>query len=168
MRSSDRTWRMLHLGVGEPADLAYGSAWEAVAGVSGCAMLVSRDVFDAIGLLEETYFFSFEDLAFCLRAREHGFEVGVTGRTAAYHEGSRSIGQTSARRLYFGARNHLRLSSTRPGGWLRRTGRETAVVGYSLAYAVTAPNGHVIGRLTAVAQGVRDHLRGSYGPDPDV
>src|SRR4029079_175485 len=57
MRFSDRTGRMRHLGIGEAVDLAQGSEWRPVAGVSGCAMLVSREVFDAAGLLPEPYFF---------------------------------------------------------------------------------------------------------------
>jgi N-acetylglucosaminyl-diphospho-decaprenol L-rhamnosyltransferase len=39
-----------------------------VDGISGCCLLIRRAVFDAIGLLDEEYFFSFEDLDFCLKA----------------------------------------------------------------------------------------------------
>jgi GT2 family glycosyltransferase/glycosyltransferase involved in cell wall biosynthesis len=165
MRFSDATGRMRHLHVG--ASLAQQSLpeWQSVAAVSGCAMLVSRPVFDAIGLLPEPYFFSFEDLAFCLKAREHGFDVGVAGRAVAYHEGSRSMGAASTRRLYFGARNHLLLASSRPGGAITRTLRGSAVVGYNVAYAAIAHGGSLPGRLTAVFRGVRDHLRGHYGAD---
>jgi GT2 family glycosyltransferase/glycosyltransferase involved in cell wall biosynthesis len=165
MRFSDATGRMRHLHVG--ASLAQESLpdWQPVAAVSGCAMLVTRPVFDAIGLLPEPYFFSFEDLAFCLKAREHGFDVGVTGRAVAYHEGSRSMGAASTRRLYFGTRNHLLLASSRPGGVIARTLRGSAVVGYNVAYATIAHGGSLPGRLTAVFRGVRDHLRGRYGAD---
>ena len=112
-------------------------------------------------------FFSFEDLAFCLDARQHGFDVGVAGHAVAYHEGSRSMGATSTRRLYFASRNHLLLASTRPGSWLVRTGRATAIVGYNAAYALMSSGGSPTSRLAAVASGVRDHLRGRYGPDKD-
>jgi GT2 family glycosyltransferase len=166
MRFSDASGRMRHKLVGASMRQPF-SDWQSVAGVSGCAMLVTREVFDAVGLLPESYFFSFEDLAFCLDARQHGFDVGVVGNAVAYHEGSRSMGATSTRRLYFASRNHLLLASTRPGNWLVRTGRATAIVGYNAAYALMSSGGSPTSRLAAVARGVRDHLRGRYGSDED-
>ena len=81
--------------------------------VSGCVMLVHRDVFDRIGLLPEEYFFSFEDIAFCQRARAAGFDVGLARDATAYHEGGATMG-ASPERLYYAARNHLRLGAQTP------------------------------------------------------
>jgi GT2 family glycosyltransferase/glycosyltransferase involved in cell wall biosynthesis len=166
MHFSDASGRMRHRLVGTSMRQRFPD-WQSVAGVSGCAMLVTREVFDAVGLLPESYFFSFEDLAFCLGAHQHGFDVGVAGHSVAYHEGGRSMGATSARRFYFASRNHLLLASTRPGNWLVRTGRATAIVGYNAAYALMSSGGSPTSRLAAVARGVRDHLRGRYGSDED-
>jgi len=166
MRFSDATGRMRHRLVGASMRQRFPD-WHSVAGVSGCAMLVTRAVFEAVGLLPESYFFSFEDLAFCLDARQHGFDVAVVGGAVAYHEGSRSMGATSTRRLYFASRNHLLLASTRRGNWLARTGRATAIVGYNTAFAFMSSGGSPMSRLAAVARGVRDHLRGRYGSDDD-
>lgn len=48
--------------------------------VTGCAMLVRREVLAQVGLLDEAYAFYFEDADFCRRARAAGFEVwGVPG-----------------------------------------------------------------------------------------
>ena len=79
-------------------------------GVSGCLMLVRREVFTAIGLLDEDYFFGFEDLDFCLRARASGFATILARNSAVLHEGGKSMGAESPRRLYFGARNQLLLA----------------------------------------------------------
>ena len=134
-----------------------------VASVSGCAMLVHRLVFDRIGLLPEEYFFSFEDIAFCLRARAAGFDVGLEPLATVYHEGSGTMG-TSPRRLYYAARNHLRLGAQTPARspW-HRLGRQYAIAGYNLAHAVTARGGALPTRLAAVTRGIADHLRGRYG-----
>ena len=167
MRFSDVSGRMRHTLAGASTRQRFPD-WQSVAGVSGCAMLVTREVFDAVGLLPESYFFSFEDLAFCLEAHQHGFDVGVAGHALAYHEGSRSMGATSTRRLYFASRNHLLLASTRPGNWLVRTGRATAIVGYNAAYALMSSGGSPTSRFAAVARGVRDHLRGRYGADSEA
>ena len=78
--------------------------------VSGCVMMVNRAVFETIGLFDPDYFFSFEDLDFCLKARAAGFATVLGGNAVVYHEGSHSIGAKSPRRLYFAARGHLLLA----------------------------------------------------------
>ncbi len=166
MKFSEVTGRMRHPENGAAFDAALAPAWTAVAGVSGCAMLIADRVFGRVGLLPEQYFFSFEDLAFCLAARDAGFEVGICGGALAYHEGSRTLGATSPRRLYFGTRNQLLLSAERPArGVLHRVARAGAIVAFNGLYAVRTTGGSVAGRLSAVARGVCDHMRGRYGPD---
>jgi len=166
-----RVWPDQVLSAGIDYDVATGrmrdrlaSAHERdVAAVSGCAMLVHRSVFDGIGLLPEEYFFSFEDIAFCQQARAAGFDVGVEPRATVYHEGSGTMG-TSPRRLYYAARNHLRLGAHTPArsAW-HRLGRQYAIAGYNLAHAVTARGGVLPTRLAAVTRGIADHLRGRSG-----
>jgi GT2 family glycosyltransferase len=67
--------------------------------VSGCAMLIARAVFERIGLFDEEYFFGFEDVDFCFRAREGEFHVAVAGHAVVAHEGHASIGRRSAQRI---------------------------------------------------------------------
>lgn len=43
--------------------------------VSGGCMLIKREVINQIGLFDENYFFSGEDMDFCLRAKERGWQV---------------------------------------------------------------------------------------------
>ena len=141
-----------------------GASWSAVAGVNGCAMLVRREVFERVGLLPEEYFFSFEDLAFCQQALAAGFEVGVAQDAKAYHEGSGTMG-ASAEKLYFAARNHLRLAqATAARSSLHRLTRQWMVAGFNLAHAMRAREGRLPARLTAVVRGIGDHMRGRYGP----
>jgi len=53
-----------------------------------CA-LIDRNVFDAVGGLDEEHFpVAFNDTDFCLRAREAGFEVIYTPHAALYHHES--------------------------------------------------------------------------------
>ena len=134
-----------------------------VAAISGCAMLVHRSVFEDIGLLPEEYFFSFEDIAFCQQARAAGFDVGLEPRATVYHEGSGTMG-LSPTRLYYAARNHLRLGAQTPARsvW-HRLRRQCGIAGYNLAHAVRAQGGVLPTRLAAVTRGIADHLRGRSG-----
>lgn len=139
-------------------------AWTGVPAVSGCAMLIDRRVFERIGLLPEEYFFSFEDLAFCHAARAAGFDIGVVRDARAYHLGGAST-RPAPLTLYYGARNHLRLTASLPSrGPVHRLGRQLLVAGLNLAHAVSSGGGPVWPRLGAVARGLADHARGRYGP----
>jgi GT2 family glycosyltransferase/glycosyltransferase involved in cell wall biosynthesis len=137
---------------------------ESVAGVSGCCMLVTQAVWEGVGLLDEEYFFGFEDLDLCLRARGAGFNTIVASAALAYHEGSRSIGADSPRRLYFAARNHLRLASRlAPRTSIGSLSRSAAIVALNLAHAARARGSSLPIRLTAVLRGAGDYALGRFG-----
>lgn len=167
MSYSPASGRMRHRGFGDRITAQKQQTDRVVDGVSGCLMLVTRDVFDAIGLLDEDYFFSFEDLDFCLRARRAGFVTVRSGTAVAYHEGGRSLSATSPRRLYFAARNHL-LMARRTGPAANRVAagwRAVSIVMLNLAHAVLWRGGSPPARLWAVVRGTRDYVAGRFGAD---
>ena len=53
--------------------------------VSGCAMLVRRDVFQKAGLLDEDFFLYWEDVDFSLRAKRAGFDLAVSPLSKVKH-----------------------------------------------------------------------------------
>lgn len=53
--------------------------------VSGCAMLIKKEVFKKTGLFSEDYFLYYEDADFCLRAQKNGFKCMVTPNTKVTH-----------------------------------------------------------------------------------
>jgi hypothetical protein len=136
-------------------------------GVSGCAMLIRREVFARVGLLDEAFFFGFEDVEFCLRARAAGFATACVGRAEVVHDGHASIGRQSASRIYYATRNHLRLATHTAGGtaW-RRMFAAASVLTLNLAHAATSVEVPRWKGLQAFIVGVRDHLAGRYGPAP--
>jgi GT2 family glycosyltransferase len=139
-----------------------------VPAVSGCVMLVTRSLFDCVGLLDERFFYGFEDLDLCLRARVAGFSTLLVPAAVAYHEGSRSIGAQSARRFYFATRNHLLVASRRrPGeGAVSASLRLSWVVALNVAHAVSTGTATLPDRLRATAMGIRDFCAGRFGSDP--
>lgn len=161
---SRRTGRMRHRAAGmRMSSLAPGAICDLDA-VSGCVMLVRREVFALAGLLDEAYFFSFEDIDFCLRARDAGYRTACVQDAVAYHEGGRSIGRRSARRIYFATRNHLRLAS-RAGLPEGRRLRSGVVLGLNAAYVLASPEAPLAGGLAALARGAWHHFTGRYGAD---
>jgi GT2 family glycosyltransferase len=157
------TGRMVHRGSG--GRLPFHRKLRSVQGVSGCAMLISTEVFRAIGLLLEDYFFSFEDLDFCLRAAVHGFRTVCQEQALVFHQGGATIGKRSSARIYYAARNHLLLASRfGPELSVARLARALCITGLTLTYALTRSPVPVGPGLEALAAGVWDHLRSRYGP----
>ena len=164
IRFSLTTGRMRHVAAGRPLSLLPPAPAHHVDAVSGCAMLVRRDVFEKAGLLDEAFFFSFEDVEFCLRARKAGFDVLCVPEAIAYHEGGRSIGRTSPERVYFAARNHLRVArlagGEHPAPWLR----SGLIVGLNAGYVLLSGETPRLRGFAALARGVWHHLGERYGP----
>jgi GT2 family glycosyltransferase len=74
--------------------------------VPGTVMLVRRNLFDEIGLLDEQFFFSGEAADFCKSARDRGYRVCVDLAVEAHHR----FGETSLRDtlyVYYSLRNRL-------------------------------------------------------------
>jgi GT2 family glycosyltransferase/glycosyltransferase involved in cell wall biosynthesis len=161
---SRRTGRMRHYGAGMPVSSLTPGPVRVVDAVSGCVMLIRAAVFERAGLLDVDYFFSFEDIDFCLRAAGAGFRTACVQESMAYHEGGHSIGRRSARRAYFATRNHLRLAA-RAGAPRGRRLRSGFIVGLNAAYVLVAPEVPLVRGLGALTRGVWHHVTGRYGPD---
>lgn len=73
--------------------------------VTGCCFMLHRDVVNQIGLLDEIFFAYCEDLDYCLRAAEHGFECVYVPRSILYHKVSSSF--KSKTKIAFGNRSPL-------------------------------------------------------------
>ena len=167
IRYAARSGRMRHVGFGRHRAEVAPFGRRDVDGVTGCAMLVRREVFDAIGLLAETFFFGFEDLDFCLRARAAGFVTACIGAAVVRHQGSASIGRRSPRRLYFAVRNHLLLARRRAGPHRRLTAwtQTGSILALNLAHVLFTSDVAPGEGLVAFTAGVRDHFTRRYGAD---
>ncbi|MBL9082361.1 MAG: glycosyltransferase family 2 protein [Planctomycetales bacterium] len=89
--------------------------------VAGASLLVRREVFEKVGLLDENYFLYYEEVDFCLRAARGGFSCWYEPASRVVHFVGASTGVTSrsqprrrpkywfdSRRRYF-VKNHGRL-----------------------------------------------------------
>jgi GT2 family glycosyltransferase len=165
MRYSPITGRMRHHGFGRQYDAQAIPALREVDGVSGCAMLVRQTVFERIGLFFEDYFFGFEDLDLCLRARAAGFATACVGAAVVPHQGNASIGRASPQRIYYATRNHLLLAtrvSPRGSSVLRRL-RAASIASLNFAFVLTTRQIPAREGLSAFVRGLADYRSGRYG-----
>lgn len=73
--------------------------------VAGAAMLISRDLVGKIGNFDERFFLYYEDLDFCLRAREAGFTIHINPMIVGEH--ATSAGSNLVSRTIHQWRSHI-------------------------------------------------------------
>lgn len=78
--------------------------------ITGCCMMIKKEVFDATGYFDEQFFMYYEDVDFCLRAKENGFNTYVVPTEVIHHELSKSIGRKSSRLVYQLVKSNIRFS----------------------------------------------------------
>lgn len=66
------------------ARVSEDSAWDVDFGIGACQVF-RRDTWEAVGGLDESYFYGPEDVDFCLRLREAGWRVVQVGNAAVRH-----------------------------------------------------------------------------------
>jgi GT2 family glycosyltransferase len=84
--------------------------------VTGCGMLVRRQVFEQIGLFDERYFMYFEDADLCRRARDAGFQVWCVPQARMWHKISATARRDRPRNRYHRALNQVRFYHEHPHG----------------------------------------------------
>jgi len=76
--------------------------------VSGCSLLMKKEVCQKIGLLDEKLFLYYEDFDFCLRAKKAGFSLIYEPKAVVWHKNAQStMGSGSDLHQYYQTRNRL-------------------------------------------------------------
>lgn len=118
--------------------------------VTGCCMLIKKEVFDDIGKFDEKYFMYCEDMDFCLRAMKSKIKLGVATRVKLWHKGG--INKNTSVNLFHGARSRVILARK----WLNSYQR---IVFYTYFY-ITRMLKIIIWILTGNFKRVKIHLFG--------
>ncbi len=109
---------------------------EYVFGACGGALAVRRDVLDAIGLLDDDFFFSAEDVDFAWRAQLAGWPCIYVPAAVVYHHLAATGGDVTA--SYYNGRNFIYvLAKDYPGDLFRKhwravLGRQARIAGDAL------------------------------------
>ena len=136
-----------------------------VTALSGAVLMLHRRALERVGLLDETYFFSFEDIDWCLRARQAGLDLGVVLGARARHAGSQTIGPGSSDLFYYSARNHVHLLGRhRHASRIPLGPRLGAVAVLELTHALSQSSSGRMLAVRAVLAGLLDARRGRFGP----
>lgn len=75
--------------------------------LTGCALLVKREVVEKVGVLEDDYFLYYEDADYSLRIQNAGYKTVYAPKSKIYHKVSRSTKPGSSSYVYYHVRNGL-------------------------------------------------------------
>jgi N-acetylglucosaminyl-diphospho-decaprenol L-rhamnosyltransferase len=105
--------------------------------VAGASMIVRREVFDQVGLLDEAYFMYYEETDFCLQAKRAGWSCWYIPQSRVIHLVGQSSGVTDTKRppkrlpqYWFDSRRRYFLKNY---GWLQTALADTVwTIGFAL------------------------------------
>lgn len=90
---------------GRPAAEADGASWARVDWPHGSCMLIRRELFEEVGLLNEAYFLYYEEVELALRARREGWLALAIPQSRVRHRDTTGGGIGSPVVSYYGTRN---------------------------------------------------------------
>ena len=99
-------WEAWHLAEDEEDRGQYQSP-HLVEWVSGCGILVRRAVIEQVGVIDERYFYYWEETEWCLRAGKAGWQVMHVPKAKLWHKGVQRNHQPKPSVTYYATRNRL-------------------------------------------------------------
>ena len=98
--------RPKHLGFGMKDDGRFDESRE-VEYSPTCCMLIKKQVFERIGIMDPKYFIYFDDADFCMRAHRAGVKLVYSPNTKLFHKVSSLVGHRSDTSIRYVTRNHV-------------------------------------------------------------
>jgi GT2 family glycosyltransferase len=104
----DARWRAGHLGQNE-ADRGQFTEPHDVVWISGCAIMVRRAVIEQVGMLDDRFFYYWEETEWCMRARKACWRIVHAPAAKLWHKGVRRDYRPGPNVAYYGVRNRFML-----------------------------------------------------------
>jgi GT2 family glycosyltransferase len=158
----DGSWQAWHRGQNEP-DQGQFSQPGLVAWISGCAILVRRPVIEKLGMLDERFFYYWEETEWCVRTRKDGWKIQFVPQAKIWHKGVQVDYRPGPNVTYYATRNRLLLLSKHHAplpAWAVALGQITrTLLSWSLRPQWRSMRAH----RDAMWQGARDFFRKRWG-----
>jgi GT2 family glycosyltransferase len=134
--------------------------------ISGCAIFVRRQVIEDVGMLDERFFYYWEETEWCLRAGKSGWRIVLTPLAKLWHKGVQRDYNPGPAVTYYNTRNrflmlakHRAPLSTWLYVWIELFRR-------LISWTIRPRWRHMQAHRDALWFGVMDFLRRRWGPMP--
>lgn len=156
------------LGVNEPDGPQFNRV-RRVDYVTGCAMLVRREVIEKVGMLDARFFAYYEETDWCARAARVGYSIWYEPRSVVWHKISLKSRDLSPTYVYLMTRNRLlfvrNLKQSVVAAWL-----SLIMIDLRILISVTLRKRYRHKRALRrwQVQGMLDYLQGRFGGPPMI
>lgn len=161
----DVHWNSIHWGQNE-TDIGQYTQPRRVDWISGCALMVRRAVIAQVGMIDERFFYYWEETEWCVRAVRAGWHIMHVPQAKLWHKGVQRNYRPSPSVSYYNTRNQLLMMSKHHAplsvwtyNWLRIARTLTS---WTLKPKWREQRSH----RDAMWQGALDFLRGRWGKMP--
>ncbi|MDD5342168.1 MAG: glycosyltransferase family 2 protein [Patescibacteria group bacterium] len=110
--------RVFHRGVHQ-RDVGQFTALSDVDFITGCCLMIRKEVIEKIGLMSEEYFLYFEDIDWSVAAKRAGWRVVFEPRSVIWHKEVSESAELSPQKTYYLVRNYLYFSK-KYASWLQK------------------------------------------------
>ena len=158
-----RLWEGFHYGQDEPDEGRFRVP-HPVQWISGCAILVRRQVIEAVGLIDERFFIYWEETEWCLRAGRSGWQVCHVPDARIWHKGVQRDYRPKPTVTYYSTRNRLLMLATHHApisAWMTAWAQ---ILRTLTSWSVRPKWRHKRAHRDAMWQGVSDFLQRRFGP----
>lgn len=157
----------VRLCAGEPAPTD-GQGVTPVDAVSGCAMLVSAQAIAETGMLDERFFLYREEVDWCLRMAQAGYQVLVAPAARAWHRDTREGGERYVRATYYMTRNAYLLLAKRRAPWALRARVLARDLLWVANWTLNPKWRHKRAERDAIVRALRDAALRRWGREPSA
>ena len=158
-------WQSKHEGQNEP-DRGQYPAPRRVEWISGCAILVRKEVIDQVGMLDERFFYYWEETEWCLRARRGGWNIFLVPTAKLWHKGVQRDYKPNPNVTYYNTRNRLLMMAKHSAPIKVRLAAFLEIIRTLTSWTIKPQWRHMAGHRGAMAAGVRDYLFRKWGQKP--
>lgn len=99
-------WEIFHLAVDEQDKGQYKDPHQ-VDWITGCGLMIRREVIQQVGMIDERYFYFWEETEWCLRAGRSGWKIIHVPQAKLWHKGVQFNHQPKPSVTYYATRNRL-------------------------------------------------------------
>jgi GT2 family glycosyltransferase len=158
----DRYWAATHIAENERDNGQFTEARD-VDWISGCSIMVRREVVQEVGSIDERYFYYWEETEWCIRARKHGWRIVHAPAAKLWHKGVQVDYQPKPSVTYYATRNRLLTLSKHHAPFLARVMTWASLFRTFLSWTVRPKWRHLREHRRALWQGFSDYLSGRWG-----
>jgi GT2 family glycosyltransferase len=160
-----RRWQSTHLGQNE-TDSGQFSTPHKVEWVSGCALMIRREVIQQVGALDERFFYYWEETEWCVRTRRAGWIILHVPQAKLWHKGVQRDYHPKPSVVYYDTRNRLLLLAKHHALFSAKLHVWSQIIRTLVTWSIL-PKWRQMGPYrNAMWQGAVDFLRGRWGPMP--